>query len=608
MQKMQKMQKILIVISILTIARMATVNGDVNTANDIECWHNSDCFNHGSCSFGTCYCNTGYGGKHCSGVKADCVNGHINDNGQCKCSFGSSLVGKVCTKRCGPHGTYSQSMNTCVCKPHWNKAGITSLTDFTGDYFAGTCSQYQCESSASCQNLTDISDSSCPIKGWNCYCPFGHLGYDSGEAKCMTFMYWLSFTGTKISWLTMKYLVVPAILTTLAMLPFGERKRFQRQRFRHNFAWSIQIAKIWIWVYLLLAMVYVTIMFIWSLIMITIMILVAIAFACAACASGCNSDSDSSPSSGSCDPSCLCSSSGSRGNGGGGVVCCWGDDMYISNGRNTFIWVNTYPSRNYSYYDQYDGGPNCCSCFSSIIFTAILGGTIGGFIGALSNGVNGAIVGIVLGFIVGTLLNIDGGSSDQRQMANCCCCCFRWIPKMRAIRPKLPDNMAGGLIGWITGIHPSRDTYKGGNWFIDRLKMNNTWGSISKTNLKWWDEVKKSKQHPTGYDVEQIPAPVPSAPQQGLTSPSSSLLNLNNMDQIAGVPVHSSSNATENGAIRLGEECPVCMDKNTDMSFGGCCHTLCYECMKNWTNKNPECPCCRAGVGKGMYNSYMVRH
>ena len=90
---------------------------------------------------------------------------------------------------------------------------------------------------------------------------------------------------------------------------------------------------------------------------------------------------------------------------------------------------------------------------------------------------------------------------------SCCwevCCCaglWRWLGR---IQPEYPHNRAGGLVGYLMGSHPLRQTYRGG-W--DRLL-----GLRDTTDYRDREELMKG--------IRNSLRPEPSAPPAPQTPPS----------------------------------------------------------------------------------------
>jgi len=191
-----------------------------------HCISKSDC-HHGNCINGQCACDKAWRGDTCN--TPFCVYGRVTSNHECRCKYGHTLHKGYCDKPCN-HGNFSQEVGRCVCNSGWTYANFLD----TMDWFKGECNQFKCKSEYQCQQLLPhIKHPSCPIKGWNCYCPH-NIGYENGDAKCMDFTYWLGWTIWKAYLYILQHIYSPLFTTLIIIsLPFGTR----RYRCDHYTSW-----------------------------------------------------------------------------------------------------------------------------------------------------------------------------------------------------------------------------------------------------------------------------------------------------------------------------------------------------------------------------------
>jgi hypothetical protein len=500
------------------------------------CHGRDSCYNHGNCMNAECQCDWGYRGDRCE--TAWCVHGDRSNSGGCQCLYPRKLSEGVCQLNCGGHGNYSQDTGKCSCDPGWKTAGITD----TIAYIEGRCSQYGCSSDGVCQSRLGLPGASCPIHGWNCYCGMGHFGYDHGDARCMSFMYALSFTVTDGILGLMRYLWRWVLVLTCLLLPIGHvRTRCPHRRswlvrsgcqtttcqgectlrhpwrelgcvarwedVRDEFAWSLWAVKLGIWSYLTLASIYLVFMTIWSLVL-WLMVGVVLLVMCCLVLCGCARDGNSSGD-------CECDR------------CCCLPGYYSSDRTTTSQMGNTTVINHYHtaiFWDPYYTVPDqCCS-----------------------------------------------NSCDN--CGSCCtetCCCawlWRWLV---GIFPDYPHNRAGGLLGYLVGTHPNRLTYQGTSCCLDRLL-----GLTANRDYRHHDQLMESVRG----SLKPVQVPRPSAPP------------LEPDRVIGGVRIwRDEFTVFGKGDLISGSyddycnnECPICLDSIELANWArlSCGHAVCESCCE----------------------------
>lgn len=200
---------------------------------------------------------------------------------------------------CG-HGHWKDADGRCGCDEGWSHAGITDTFNFV----VGACTQYMCTTDKLCQDLLGISDATCPINNWNCYCGWGYAfenwltGFEpaTGEAKCMGVMYNFFFSLTTLLEYLMRTLWRLFMMIAILLVPFGKKRAIcdherptiwnvlpralgygvvcrgscvQNQVYtltslRDDFAWSAYSFDLMIWMYACTAVLYVLAVVCWS--------------------------------------------------------------------------------------------------------------------------------------------------------------------------------------------------------------------------------------------------------------------------------------------------------------------------------------------------------
>ena len=509
-----------------------------------------------------------------------------------------TFASKASTRTCG-HGRRFRSGATetndtvydCECHPGWQRAGITD----TFEFLEGLCSQYACESAASCRQATGVVDATCPVKGWNCLCPFQFalegslmgretfrdIGGSGSGGRCMGLLYYASVRGTQLCEEALSRGWFPFLILAASLIPFGHR----RTRCTHlsfsilnlaewlrlggrmcdgycatrctvidEFAWSLYAVELAVWVHLLVFALWLSCFWtwcvaVWLLVAITLVVVIVVSVVAGALGLGgdvqgcgeCNSSADCSPC-GDCWP------------------CALGGDA-----SDTLLFL---------YYPGGGGIDTCTTC--------------------------------------------PAGCSDGRDCAFCrCLCCYSYIPVLFVISllPRMPLNLWGGLIGRLIGTHVATESggaYEGGSCLVDALACRSSRGEQAAYENEDW----RVRVH--SFLIAEADAERPSVPP----AQSSMLMGLvKSRQQLRGglaPPQGRSSFKFDLGGIPayVMEGCLDCVSDacapNTfeDYESGTCwicrledltaydkytCgHIFCASCSDQMLSRRMPCPLCRA--------------
>ena len=524
-----------------------------------SCWSRSDCSYRGDCVNGKCICSDNWGGSHCT----------LRRSRNCK------------------HGNYSEADGTCTCDPHWKTAGFTD----TVDWIDGSCSQYQCNSTATCRTMTGFSGASCPIKGWNCYCGFGHLGYQTDRVGCMSFLYAFSVASFRFyREACLIWIWRIAGFAALVSLPFGSRRnrcdhhrswlarfrhsctgrpsschgecvRERRWKVRNDLSLSLYWLKVGAWWYGFLTLIGLTFVFIWSIILWILLLVAAVAAACAACQKASDSGDNN------------CGACGACGGDGGSCGECCGNCCCPQYGRG-------YYGNNVNII--YIGGPtpdyDCCyGCTDS--------------------------------------RTTQTSSSDD--CCSCSCCCTPCKPLLWMIRsyPTIPPNLHGGVVGYLMGTHITQEG-----------KGKKTRTSCPCTRLKyimsleWWHRPRDLRDNDAWRTtVQQHVRPEPSAPMANMMDlrtqngqvrtemqpPSSRIIYTTPLTEAPITYIENIPISTHHGSIPedtrvwnrehyAENECWICNEgSGIWYIWGPCGHVYCEKCSRSMLERSMPCPLCR---------------
>ena len=532
------------------------------------CNNRRDCHDRGECVNGQCQCEDQYQGNDCS--QPFCIFGKVI-NGNCNCKFGSDLHDGYCTKSCR-EGIFSETTGKCICKTGWKTPGITD----TINWFEGTCSQFECQSDHQCESLLpNIKNPTCPIRGWNCDCGFYHLSYINDKAGCMGFMYVLSIGTFRIYRFLCLDVIWKIVLTLIVIsLPFGRIRvscdhhrswsvRFLKWcgysnrcpgncvdyrgwRFRDDLSLSIYWFKIGLWYYSFLTSLGFIFIFSWSLILwiivMSILIVIGIMICCVTISGGGDSEC-------SCD-------------GCYGCYCCCNESTYSHSGNTTNYYYlgGPYPG-NYGGY--YYGDPCYCSGCDYHC------------------------------------------RSDSDSDSNSRSCLLYPINYLRYIYPLFPENLHGGVVGYLMGTHPTLNKNDGNSRLVNFMSLNWTRHYDLRNNIEWRNIVRDSLND--NYQSIQSPKNVMVERNDSNISID---LNSDNEDDIldrSGVvkkigdkrliiynyPVPKTVTVINREHISPDCECWICSTQPTKWMIWSCDHTFCENCSNNMIERGMVCPLCR---------------
>ena len=585
--------------------------------SSIACHSRQDCHFHGDCLNGGCQCDPYWTGDSCD--SANCVFGTIGQNGKCKCDFSSNLVNGVCIKNC-QHGVFLNTTDKCQCNENWETAGITD----TIDWFKGTCSQFQCKSTQQCVSLlAEIDTPTCPIHGWNCDCGFSHLGHSNENAGCMSFTYLFSIR----AFLLYKYLCINVfwkiclILFTIS-LPFGRRRPHcdhhrswmaalkrtvgiantcqgecvykVRWCLRDDLALSLYWLKSTIWWYGLATSIILMLGYSWSLILwvavLLMMIGVGCMMLCAACAGGGNGGG------GDCSDCSDC-----------GVCCC--DDCCCLQTHGT-MGGNSYTTNIIYIGGPYPGNSGCFDCcYGNSSYYSTRHSTTRHSTTRHSTHNTPS---------TNLIDRSNANDNTNRNNKNCCCWCFRPLYYLWKMYPIFPENLQGGVIGYLMGTHITNSTYRGRNRFIDFMSLRQFRRNDLRNNMEWQETVSKHLQN-------YSPPPTPLVPE--MVSLSNLYLTKNNVKSsqsdnlmtpttrqitnIKGVYINNYNYSILNidhivNKIHLEEnECWICNEEPIKWHiWKSCNHAFCENCSTQMLERKMTCPLCRnAPIGIDSYQN-----
>lgn len=501
----------------------------------------------------------------------------------------ASLTSAVKTSINCAHGHQDPEYENCICDDGWKTAGITDTLHF----LQGTCSQYSCTSDEECVKLLNISEASCMLPGWNCYCGWGYAvkhgltGYETDSAKCMGVVYTFSMWASRVIELLLVNLYRYFLALALLLVPFGRKRaicdhhkpglwnifrrmvgmpstcpgdcvlpsQYSSDSFMDDLAWSIYVVELMCWAYLFCVVIYLTVLFLWSVILwLSVLLLFAAAafFAiCACCAEGLAGCAD------------CCAGAG----GGCATDCPCG----------------------------------CCDCFGA------------GFAHGFAHGPLEAEM-----FYFGGTFPHDpfwtlNGYGTTRGESDCYCCCCRLrelclpIAAMVYVFPVLPENAWGGMVGYLClGTHqwtPVERMYTGGNRVVDFLGMGWRRNSDLHNDQDWRSRV---------FDfLAGDPLPVSEAYSPRISRPDdphAHLLNeyMANGKQVVHVglaravlikrPLEKDRDKCVSSSFEdyLQNTCWICREESEEWDLWVSCHHLfCSRCSSQMLIRRMPCPLCR---------------
>ena len=531
----------------------------------LGCHTQRDCHNRGDCVNGHCQCDTHYQGDHCE--TPFCVYGDVV-NGECECDFGSKLEGGYCTKSC-ESGVFNKTTGECQCYPGWKTAGITD----TINWFKKSCSQFECQSNHQCQILLpEVKDATCPIRGWNCDCGFSKLDYKNSQAGCMGFMYVLSIKSFRIyRYLCLKVIWKLTLVLMLISLPLGRirlycdhdrswwakfKKRFGYHsrcegecvyyrgfRVRDDFAVSVYWFKSGLWWYNFLTCLGLVFIFSWSLLLWLIVIVILIGIGLMICCAAIGSGGGECGDCGNCDG---CGDCGCYG------CCC---DSSTTGGDNTYMlyWGGPYPN----YYGGYDYGGPCDTC------------------------------------------NCNCHCPKIR------CCVLDPVFYLLESYPRFPENLHGGLIGFLIGTHPVINNFNPNDRIVSFLSLNWTRRYDLRNNTTWRDQLRSHlvSNYKTLSDPKKIEIVRESEPRFSIDLDSSGddILDRSGVETILGgkklitynYPVPRTVRVINQEHIYQDQECWICSTTPENWMIWSCDHVFCETCSRDMIDRGMSCPLCR---------------
>lgn len=506
-----------------------------------QCTLTSEC-NHGECISGSCICNEQWSSPDCN--TPVCVYGSMV-NGECYCLYGSTLQNGYCDKSC-KHGNFSTSTGECVCNKGWRRAIFSD----TLNWFKGVCNQFQCQSNYHCALLLPtVTNPQCPIKGSNCYCSH-NMGYENDNAKCMGFMYWLSFYAFDIY----KYVCIHLYWKIYSVLivvsiPLGSRRfhcdhhrsrwdrcgrqsrckgecvRARRIYIRDDLSISIYWFKSMVWMYTFSTCLMLTLGILWSMalwmLIAGILLCVGIMLCCMALSSGGGVD-------------CAICGIGDCGDCGGG--CCDRPDTVSSyTGNHYYIYTGgPMPNRNYT-------------------------------------------------------------------MHSTACCAYKWVfvPLLYVLNsyPPFPDNILGGMLGYILGTHILNSTHLNDT---RAYILSLTWTSSNRdlrNNEVWRKNVQEYLT--TNYAATGCSPSLQSITRRTIRS---SLLDTKPLYLYKhrecnvytyDTPIPPSKVSEINQEFIENKECWICYEAPSQWHQWDCRHVFCQTCSIHMLDIDMPCALCR---------------
>lgn len=517
----------------------------------------------------------------------------------CQCQPGYHMNITTCIKDCR-HGSWNASLQTCQCDPEYREAGITNTLAF----LEGKCSQFQCQSDAQCQERTGFHSATCPVKGWDCYCGMSHAGRDFPNATCMGVVYSYSFATLDAYLYLIQNIFHPLLYLVAACLGFGTRRvrcdhqtRYFEVYFDHcnnrqqpcrgecltdgKIRWRDEFSMSW---YCLNTLAW-WLAFLTFIELVNVFIwsfilwtIIVVGLILVVVLAICGKCQDEYGGDADCQ-CCLCPSGD----------CCCTYTNHSGNQVDIFIVGGPQPE------------PCCLGCCD------------------------------------------DSGSTSTNETC-CCqgCCqaclnCIRWFIYSY---PRLPDNLHGGLVGYILGTHSRRSTPFPQNilteflslaWLPRRtLKNNENWHRQVKTALHENSPLRESPPQTQTMERSRairapttITNPISGYQDNGSCRRSTSLdsvelssLESSNTESLTDEIMHVRDvvvvshqrewSAQQDGAINcqkdyIEKQCWICQDADRPQESGQatwdvwwtCRHAFCTECSQTMLERGWSCPLCR---------------
>jgi hypothetical protein len=144
---------------------------------------------------------------------------------------------------------------------------------------------------------------------------------------------------------------------------------------------------------------------------------------------------------------------------------------------------------------------------------------------------------------------------------------FICLPLIRS-HPIFPSNLKGGILGYIIGTHIKRDTYQGGNYFIDLLNLDflNNFRILNEVNYN--ESISQDNNYISYEDNHNI-----KYLNKQLEMDDKFIINIEDY---------------------IKNECNICNHSKLEWCvWKSCGHILCNDCSKIIYNKKWSCPFCR---------------
>lgn len=377
------------------------------------------------------------------------------------------------------HGTWDQAAEACRCDAPWtNSAEITDTIDFLG---GGACVQFRCESSGQCRDVLALSDASCPVPGWSCYCGWqgallnGGKGYATasprGGGKCMGVAHTALVWSAAQAWWIMSRAWVFFLSLAAFCLPVGCKRsvcdhqwpslwnslrrlvgrpptchgeclavqRYSISALKDDLAWSIYVLDVGAWSYAFFCTFCLMAVCMWSLLLWVVLVACLAVLLAVALRRYCREEDAMASAAEERDPGsrlcgdCRCAPDL-------WLCCCWAPGS--ATGRAPPLPVGESAPGYHAFFAAAGRPP-----------PSALWGTARTALGAPDE---------------------DGGRRCLERHGGCCACCgpLTWL---LYVFPVMPENAWGGLLGFfVLGTHrctPTERLYQGGNPLTEFLRL-----------------------------------------------------------------------------------------------------------------------------------------
>lgn len=363
-----------------------------------------------------------------------CRHGSLSDDGSCLCRYPRIALpteyGLECViTDCG-HGNYSVERGYCICERDWRVAGPTNPFE----YARGRFTQFRCTSNQQCVDNLGLDFAACPVAGWNCYCGYDYSAFGNDQAQCMYRWYAIGMKAAYLALYLLLRMWIIFLTIAVALLPVGKNvigvaETYSSRLLGHDLAWSIFSLKLSVWCYLIVVANYFLVRAIWC----SALLMLAVVFIClicctAMCAMLCipandnitenpppfradRTDASVCEEYGDCTRACE-------------QFFCWGSGYNVEATTNPAVLYTYDP---WPYYEPhfygYTWGPRDCECNC-----------------------------------------LDCWADFYRCSAFCkqMWGCLQWAPCFRhlvSLMPRIPENMLGGVVGWVVGTHALKHDY-----------------------------------------------------------------------------------------------------------------------------------------------------